>query len=303
MKISLFVQSLPSLLSRETVAERATEVLERLTSTCIPLYNTTLAVLGYKKFTSPLGHELEAVWNNRTGGQVLLGDVAQTLGKTVEMLNMVLAELPKLMQVNEPSSSLSLTKTTVLQLVLAADLIAQYSVTMLDVLLAEQTGNEVKIKHGTYNKQVLEQVMTGYPDFVTCCKAMHYGSDRLRKALHSSALATVIARDIELQDLAALGLSGDDIDPLSQANLSVKWNPFYHVFGAITRWRKYRLESLQDRVLLINARIKYLESYRDTGQASARMETEIKRLTDEVETQTFKLTKMEDELSEEVPII
>ena len=298
MMFADLVKTLPKLLSRETVVDRALKVADALKNQAIPAYESAVGMYHSQDLTSEFAKSLEKDWKsrNKVKGQGYMGEILTCLEAGAKLMEVIARRAEKIFQVQETSMGLDFAKTLVLNLVLAGDLVKDYSIDLLNALIYEECSVDGKEIAGKPTPAEYDTLKARYLDFVICCRALLTNDAELEKMLNSQQMRTQVSSLTETNMTAIHGLS--TIDPIGLSGISVKWNPLYHVSMAIANWQLNRHKAKQEKILLINARLRYLEGVR-TNKPSPRVEAEIVRLKKNVDKLEFDIREEEREWSQD----
>ena len=292
MQLSTLLSSLSALFKRDELSRSCQAVSKKIDKYVIPEIHNLERVFGAYKPKSDAYKELSGICRKSTGESDVLRAVDKAMRNALVLLDRVEEGAGKLFSEEEVTEAMSFKKATYLQLVATITFTADYSLKMLNWILANElitSGDASEIKE-LFSQSEIDYIKNQAVVFFNLIDTLTTNAASLEKAIDS--LPEVV---VNQNSEAALHNSlGTKADPLMLNRLvlpvkvSVKWNPFYLIGTMVADWQVRAYKATEEEVKLLQMRRLRLDQLR-AGKQDPRLEAEIEHLAARIQQLNYEL--------------
>ncbi len=296
MNLTNYIKGLFKTFKRDSVVDSCTQTGQMIKEHTLPAYEAAAVLFKSNGFKSKEGKDFASIYSKKVDRNTdMITSVKNILSNTLVLLDHISNVAKNEFSQTEASVVLTYKKSTYLRTISCAEFLSTYSRSLLNYIYSLETdkANGTNITKDSILKIEISYIVDNFLSFCDVCKVLHTDKkdyDRLVSGIPDIVIS-------ELTELTLPETLGDKkIDPLMMKNISVSWNPFYHIGLAIAAYQVDKYKQAKSQSELLQMRKLNLEKI-NQNEPDARLQKEIEYLQNRVDGLNYKIQKFEEENS------
>lgn len=296
MNLTNYIKSLFPTFKKDKVIESCELTKQSIQEHSLPSYQAAVELFKGREFKSKEAKDFSIVYSknvDKSTGVEMVSSIRDILSNATVLLDHISNISKNEFSQTESSIALTYKKSTYLRTVSAAEFMSIYSRKFLNyiyVLETNKADSSVSVK-GSVLAIEIKWLEDNFLSFCEVCRILQTAKDKYDRLVKDIPEAT-ISELTETTFPETVGLS--KIDPLRMKNLSVTWNPFYHIGLAVAAYQVDRYKSSRTEMELLQMRKLNLEKTY-ANEPDAKLQKEIDYLQTRVDNLNYKIKQFEEE--------